>query len=157
MGKELDEFTRLLREAQKAAVRPQMVWATVKSVDWDKKRMVAIGLIDNLEYYDVLLGLGHVHKRPKQGSKCLLGVIGNHSAFTFLIEAEEVQEMLVVSNETQLTVKEEGFILKKGDESLTDVLNDFIDEVNKIVVINGTTIDVPAVTLIKQRLNTILK
>ncbi|WP_055394754.1 hypothetical protein [Flagellimonas eckloniae] len=157
MGKELDEFTRLLGEAQKSAVKPQMVWANVKEVDWDNKRMVAIGLIDELEYYDVLLGLGHIDKRPKVGSKCLLGIIGNHSAFTFLIEAEHVEEMTVVSNETELTVKEDGLVVRKANESLKDVLNDFIDEVNKIIVINGTTINKVAVTEIKQRLNTILK
>ena len=153
----LDEFVRLLKQKQKSEVQPQMVWATVKSVDWEKRTMVAIGLVDDLEYYDVLLGLGHTYKRPKQGSKCLLGVIGNHVAFTFLIEAENVEEMLVVSGQSEMTVKEEGFIIKRADQSLTQVLNDFIDEVNKIVVINGTTINVAAVNLIKERLNTILK
>ncbi|WP_228235939.1 hypothetical protein [Allomuricauda sp. M10] len=152
-----DEFVRLLKEKQKSEIQPQMVWATVKSVDWEKRTMVATGLVDDLEYYDVLLGLGNTYKKPKQGSKCLLGVIGNHSAFTFLIEAESVEEMLVVSGESEMTVKEEGFIIKRADQSLTQVLNDFIDEVNKIVVINGTTINVAAVNLIKQRLNTILK
>lgn len=153
----LDEFVRLLKEKQKSQTQPQVVWATVKTVDWEKRTMVATGLVDDLEYYDVLLGLGNTYKKPKQGSKCLLGVIGNHSAFTFLIEAESVEEMLVVSGESEMTVKEEGFIIKRADQSLTQVLNDFIDEVNKIVVINGTTINVAAVTLIKQRLNTILK
>jgi len=157
MTKKLDEFVRLLKALQKAEVKPQMVWATVKEVDWKKKQMTAIGLIDNLEYYNVLLGLGHIAKKPKVDSNCLLGVIGNHDAFTFLVEAQEVEEMVVVSDTAEMTIKNDGFIIKKGNESLTNVLNDFIDEVNKIVVINGTTINVAAVTAIKNRLNTILK
>lgn len=134
-----------------------MVMATVKSVDWPNRKMVATGLVDDLEYYDVLLGLGHVDKKPRVGSKCLLGIIGNHEAFTFLVHAAEVEEMVVVSGPTELTINEDGYRIKKGNETLAQVLNDFFDEVMKIIVVNGTTINVPAVTAIKQRLNTVLK
>lgn len=153
----IDEFIRLQKNHQKQAVKPQLVMATVKSVDWANRKMVATGLVDNLEYYDVLLGLGHVDKKPKIGSKCLLGIIGNHEAFTFLVHAEKVEEMVVVSGPTELTINEDGYKIKKGTDTLAQILDDFMVEVMKIIVVNGTSINVPAVTAIKNRLNTVLK
>lgn len=157
MGKELDEFERLFKGHLKSGVKPKMVWATVKEVDWNTKTMTVVSLVDDLEYYDVLLGIGSVYKKPTPGTKCLLGVIGNKDVATFLIEAEAVEEMAYKSDQSEFIIKEDGFVVKKGTETLIEVLNDFIDEVNKIVVIQGNTINKAAVTTIKQRLNTILK
>lgn len=157
MSKKLDEFVRLMKQGQKAMVKPQMVWAIAGDVDSEKNTMTATGLIDKLEYYDVLLGIGHITKIPKKGAACLLGIIGGHSAFTFLIEAENVTEMKIISDKTNFIINENGYLIKQDEESLTAVLNEFIDEVLKIVVINGRSVNVPALTEIKQRLNTILK
>lgn len=154
--KATDEFIRLMKEQQKSAVNPQLIWAIVKEVDWAEKTMIAEDLVDGLSYFDVLLGLGSFYRRPKVGTKCLLGILGDKVAATFLIEAEAFEESVFISGETSFTIEETGFIVKKGGESLKTILNDFIDEVNKIVVIQGRTIDVAAVTLIKQRLNTVL-
>lgn len=157
MSKKLDEFVRLMKNGQKALVKPQMVWAKAGAVDLAAKTMTAKGLVDDLEYYDVLLGLGHIHKIPNEGSLCLLGIIGNHSGFTFLIEADDVKAMQIKSNETDFIIDETGYKITKANESLTNILNDFIDEVMKIVVIEGRSINVPVVTAIKTRLNTVLK
>lgn len=156
MSKVLDEFTRLLKEQGKSHVKPQLVWANVKSVDWSKKTMIATDLIDDLDYYDVLLGIGAIYQKPKVGTKCLLGVLGNKAAATFLVEAESVEETIYKSDKTIFKIKEDGFVLEQNNESLKSVLNDFMDEVNKIVVINGNTINVASVTAIKERLNSIL-
>lgn len=152
----LDEFIRLQKEQQKGVVKPQIVWATVKSVDWEAKTMEATSLIDGLDYFDVLLGLGAVYQKPKIGSKCILGVLGNQASATFLIEASEIEETIYTRDNTVFTINETGFIIKQNNESLKTVLNDFMDEVNKIVVIYGNSINKGAVTSIKQRLNTIL-
>ena len=133
------------------------IWATVKTVDWDAKTMIAIGLVDDLEYYDVLLGIGSIARKPKVGTKCLLGVIGGKEASTFLIECEEFEEIVFQSNNTQVTISQDGTSISKGNESLISILSDWIDEVSKIVVIQGNTINVAAMQAIKQRLNTILK
>jgi hypothetical protein len=152
----LDEFIRLQKEQGKKAVKPQLVWAKVKSVNWDAKTMVATDLIDDLDYFDVLLGIGAVYQKPKVGAKCLLGVLGNKASATFLIEAEQIEETIFTNDKTVFEIKENGFVIKQNNESLKSVLNDFIDEVNKIVVIYGNTINVAKVTTIKQRLNSIL-
>jgi hypothetical protein len=152
----LEEFTRLLKAQGKAQVKPQMVWAKVKSVDWETKTMEATDFIDGLDYFDVLLGIGAVYQKPKVGSKCLLGILGNKAEATFLIAAESVIETLFIVDKTKFAIKEDGFIIQQNEESLKLVLNDFMDEVNKIVVIYGNTINTTKVTAIKQRLNSIL-
>lgn len=152
----LEEFTRLMKEQGKSAVKPQLVWAKVKEVDWESKTMTATDLVDGLDYFDVLLGIGAVYQKPKLGAKCMLGVLGNKASATFLIEAEAIEETIYISDKTKFVIKENGFVIQQNKESLKSVLNDFIDEVNKIVVIYGNTINKGAVTAIKQRLNTIL-
>ncbi len=156
MSKELDELNRLLVQRQKSAQKAHIVWATVKEVDWANRQMTATGLLDELDYYEVQLGLGSFYRKPVVGTKCLLGVIENQSAATFLIEAEAFEEGVWTSDTTQLTVKTAGVSIKRGDEQLITVLNELIDEVNKIKVIYGNTIDIAAVTAIKQRLNNVL-
>lgn len=157
MADELNEFEKLFKHHSKSGIKPQLVWAIVESVDWENKTMTVKSLLDSLEYFDVLLGIGSVYKKPVVGAKCLLGVIGNKAAATFLIEAESVKEITFKSDKSVFTIKEEGFVVKQDSENLKDVLNDFIDEVNKIVVIQGNTINQAKVTAIKQRLNQVLK
>lgn len=152
---ELDDFNKLLGQRIRELIPITTSWAIVKSVDWEKKTMTATGLIDDLDNYDVLLGIGSEYKKPKKGTKCLIGFIGN-SPNAFLIAADELEEIIYKVDESELTIKEGGFIIKQSDESLKAVFNDMIDELNKIIVINGTTINVGAMTAIKNRLNTIL-
>ncbi len=51
----------------------------------------------------------------------------------------------------------EGFKVERNGENLARILSDMIDELNKIVVVQGNTINVAAMTVIKQRLNNVLK
>ncbi|WP_155839607.1 hypothetical protein [Aquimarina latercula] len=94
---------------------------------------------------------------PKEGSPVLCGIIENNISQAVLITCSEVDSIQFIKEQTELFVDEQGFEIKRQGESLKQVLNDFIDEVNKILVINGTSINVGATTIIKQRLNKILK
>ncbi|PCI11864.1 MAG: hypothetical protein COB73_00735 [Flavobacteriaceae bacterium] len=156
MSKELDEFDRLLHQRQKEAITAQIIWAKVKSVDWDKKLMIVEGLVDGLEYFDVSLGLSSFYRKPKVGTKCRLGILENKSSASFLIDADEFEEGIFTSGDSVFTIKESGFIIKQGNESLKDIIDDMIDELNKILVIQGNTIDVAAMLAIKLRLSTVL-
>lgn len=151
----LTDFGQILSQKIKEAIPVQTVWATVKEVDWEAKTMTATGLEDDLDFFDVLLGIGDQYSKPVIGSKCLIGSISN-SPNNFFICAEQVEETVFKRGETELTIKEDGFILKQSNENLRTVFNDMIDEINKIIVINGTSINVAAMTAIKQRLNTVL-
>jgi hypothetical protein len=156
---EIDKFAETLsvREKKNRELLPAaLVWATVKSVDWSAKTMTATGQVDGLDYFKVKLGLGNLYRRPAVGSKVLLGILEKQESAAILVDAETVEELIYKSGASEFTIKEQGYIVKKGNESLKNILNDFIDEVNKIIVVNGTTINVGAVTAIKQRLNTVL-
>lgn len=151
----VSEFNQLISQRIRELIPVQTAWITVKEVDWDKKIMTATGLVDDLDYFNVLLGIGGDYKKPKVGSKCLIGIVSN-SANAFLITADEVEEIIFTSGESQLTIKKDGFIVKHANENLKSIFSDMIDEINKIIVVNGTSINVAAMTQIKQRLNSVL-
>lgn len=155
MSKELDEFIRLQKEQAKKGIKPQIVWATVKSVDWSNKTMIATSVIDGLDYFNVLIGLGDLLRKPKVGAKCLLGVIGNNVSATFLIECEAYEELVINVGQTVVRITNDGVVIKKDNESLKDVLSELITEVSKINP--STPANVPVLTTIKNRLNTILR
>lgn len=151
----LEEFNRLLGQRIRELIPITMTWATVKSVDWEQKTMTATGLSDDLDYFDVLLGIGSEVRKPKVGTKCLIALIGN-SANAILIEADQLEQFQIQVGTSKMIIKPEGIIVQKGGENLKVILNDMISEINKIIVINGTSINVPAMNAIKERLNTIL-
>ncbi|CDF80566.1 conserved hypothetical protein [Formosa agariphila KMM 3901] len=155
-GQEIQEFGNLITKTFNKNTKIQTHWAEAISVNWEDKTMVAKGTADNLEFHDVLLGVGDCFRKPKKGARCLVGTILNQEAATFLMACTDLEETVITANQTQLTVKETGFIIKQNNESLKDVLNDMIDEINKIKVIYGNTINILEMTAIKERLNTIL-
>lgn len=169
-GDNITELGAVLNERTKKLIDVQTHWCNVKSVDWDKKTMVATGLVDDLDFFDVNLGVGSIYKKPKIKTKCLIGIINNNIADAFLIECDEVEEIVFTSGESEFIIKEEGFIVKQGGESLKEVFNDLFEqknklnkEVQKIVVSIGVSPNVPALVQIatetdqiKDRLNTIL-
>jgi hypothetical protein len=169
-GDNITELGVVLDERTKKLIDVQTHWCNVKSVDWDKKTMVATGLVDDLDFFDVNLGVGSIYKKPKVKTKCLIGIINNNIADAFLIECDEIQEIVFTSGESEFIIKEEGFIVKQGGESLKEVFNDLFEqknklneEVQKIVVSIGVSPNVPALVQIatetdqiKDRLNNIL-
>jgi hypothetical protein len=169
MSDKLAEFASLIKKKAKGQVPIQTEWVTVKEVDWEAKSMTATGNENDLDYYDVDLGLGSVCKKPKVGTTALIGTIHNTAA-AYMIDCEEFEELFIKSGESEFTIKQEGFIVKHGNESLKTVLNDLIAEKNKlnkqlqlVVVSAGVSPNVPALQQIeqetesvKQRLNAIL-
>lgn len=170
MAKNINRLGSVLTDFTKRLIEVQTHWCIAKSVDWEKKTMTATGLVDDLDFFDVNLGVGHLYRKPKLGTRCLIGIVNNNSADAFMIDCDEVVEMIIKSGQSVQTIKESGFIIKKGDESLKEVLNDLINEINKlndevakVVVSIGVTPNVPVLEQIKEetisvkaRLNTIL-
>ena len=162
MSKEFDEFDRLMKEHSKKSIQDAQVWVIVKSVDWDDRTMTATSVVDDLDYYDVQLGLGSYYRKPKVGTRCLLGLPNSQNAATFLIEAEAFEEAVFTSADSVLTIKESGFVFQKGDLSLKEQLDDLIGEINKlnremqkVVVSIGTTPNVVVLKQIEQATNAI--
>lgn len=66
MSGELSKFGQMIGQMISERAEIQTAWVTVKSVDWEDKTMIATGLIDDLDYFDVLLGLQAQYKNLKQ-------------------------------------------------------------------------------------------
>lgn len=157
LNDQISEFMQLQEKRQREILTPGCVWAVVKTVDWDKKTMVAQGVQDDLEYYDVQLGLGSFYRKPVVGSTVMLGVPELQGNETFLIECEDFEEALYVSGDLRFSMlKNNGYKIERGGENLGKVLEEFMEECRKIVVVNGNTINQVAVAELKTRLKTIL-
>lgn len=110
------EFVELLGKKAKEGIPIQTVWAVCKSVDWNAKKMVATGLVDNLDYQDIILGNGFEFKRPVVGASCLLGIIQNNAAMTYLIDANEIDEFLIIDKTGFKLHLKEGKLSLNGEQ-----------------------------------------
>ena len=108
LDKKLEGLRESIRKMILDNVPVQAVWAICKQVDWESKTMVAIGTGDQLEYHDVLLGLDVLYKKPKSGTKCLLGIIENNGAQAFLITCDELDELLFQTSDADLKLQISG-------------------------------------------------
>lgn len=136
----LGKLKQTLSEMGKNSIPVSVVWANAKSIDWEQKEMTAIGTLDDLPYYHVLLGLGSKYVKPKEGTKCLLGIVQNNSAATFLIDCEEVEEYENTFSD-KCTLKDDSFrlvieggklLLENNEESLATLLSDTIDAILEV-------------------------
>ena len=133
----LDKLKQTLSELQKNNTPTQTVWAEVKEVDWEEKTMTVLGIDDELEYYDVLLGLGSVDVKPKVGSNCLIGFINNSETLPFLIMADEVEEIDIKTQfKVQLNISDKGIIIEAMDKPIE------INSNNSTVSLSSSGIDI---------------
>lgn len=159
---EIAQFKKNMNAMAAGHVKVQTVWARVKSVDWDEKKMVATGVRDDLDYDDVLLGLGNVYTKPKVDTICLLGIIENQEAHTFLISADEVDETITTVGQSILTVTPEGFKIERNGETLKSILSDLLEACQIATYTNGagttgTANNVATFIAIKNRIPNLLK
>ena len=97
---------------------------------------------------------------PAVDSVVLVQRLGNKGEL-FIIMYSEVEEVLIQVDTTVLDIKN-GFVIKKGNESLKKLMNDLIAEVKKIVVPtnvgpSGTPLNNAAFDAINTRVNNLLK
>tara|TARA_R110002051_G_scaffold297564_2_gene363984 strand:+ start:37718 stop:38185 length:468 start_codon:yes stop_codon:yes gene_type:complete len=117
---------------------------------------------DTTDYFEVSFNAlvenknDRIQLTPKLNSKVVLGVFPNGKD-AVLLSYSEVEKVYLKIESTEFEADADGYSVKRNNEDLKTVLNDYIDEVNKIIVVNGTTINVAATTEIKERLNQILK
>lgn len=119
MGTEaVDEFYKLFKKHLDNNKQAQIRLATCKEVDWEEKTMTAVGISDNLEYYDVSLGLGYKFIKPKVETDCIIGILEGEECVTFLIDAMEVEEIIINEGKN-------GGLIKI--QELTDKVNELVD------------------------------
>lgn len=134
-GRNIQEFKKILQGQTKEMIEVQTHWVVTKSVDWDTKRMVATGLLDGLDFSNVLLGLGSVYLKPTPKSKCLIGLINNNPASAFLIEAEEIEAVEINDKAGFKTVLNNGKLLVKNEQvSFFSIMTDLADLLKQLKV-----------------------
>ena len=152
-----------LQDAFRNLVGRKVETFTAIVIKIDKQKGVCTVSDGELEYTDVRLA-SVINDResmfyifPLKGSSVLVSPI-NEDIHQLYVEAySEVENWQVKVGNTKIDFDAAGIIIEGNGESLKKVLNDYIDEVNKIIVVNGTSINVAATTAIKTRLNKILK
>ena len=154
------EIQRGLKELTKVA--EGITSAEVLSINKTDKTIV-IKTIDGLEIPDVRLrsvikDSDAFVMYPTKGSSVLVSPFGNQSAGLYkVVGVEQIDGLEGKIGTVEFEVDADGYKIKRGTENLKTVINDLIAEVSKIIVIQGTTINVAAMSLINDRVNKILK
>lgn len=158
----LDKLNKAVTDKIKSFVSVQTIWVEADEIDWEEKTMTAIGISDDLPYYDILLGLDSILIKPKKGATCLIGLIDNNPTTPFLIWANETEEYSIKVENTELKM-DNGFLLKKENETLAKLMTDLLQEIQKmkfLTVSGGPTtrlINQPKFKEIENRFKELLK
>ena len=88
-----EQLRDALEKWREGARQAQLRWVTVDKVDKENKAMDVTGVIDQLEYYDVQLGMGALCIYPKPGTTCLVGIIEGQETDAFLISGAEWRDI----------------------------------------------------------------
>ena len=158
----LDKLNKSVTDKIKSFVSVQTIWVEADEIDWEEKTMTAISVSDDLPYYDILLGLDSILIRPKKGATCLIGLIDNNPTTPFLIWANETEEYSIKVENTELKM-DNGFLLKKENETLAKLMTDLLQEIQKmkfLTVSGGPTtrlINQPKFKEIENRFKELLK
>lgn len=148
MGKELDELVSVLGRENKRSQTMSIQWAKVISVNWNERTCDAKGISDDLEFYDILIGVGSVDVKPKVGSLILIGMINNDETTSFLISAEEIDMIEIKAKNCELTI-DDGFLLRKENETLQKLMVDLLQEIQKMKFTTNTGSTITLVNKLK--------
>ncbi len=86
---------------------------------------------------------------PKTGSTVIVGFINDKLEKPFVLAVQELRgDCAFVIND--------GFLLRRGDDSLAKCMDDLISEILKVRVINGVTPDIVKLTAIQNRFQNLL-
>ena len=107
----------------------QLRWCTARSVDKEKRIMDAMGEADELEYFDIQLGMGAVNIYPKVGSLCLIAIVEGQETDAYLVSAAEVDGMELTAETITLNGGQTGGLVLV--EKLTEKLNAIVEAFNK--------------------------
>ena len=94
---------------------------------------------------------------PADGSSVIYAIIDNQDTEAVMLMCSEVDRVIYEVGTMKYELDENGHLIQAGNEKLSTALTDFIDEVAKVIVINGRSPDVPALLKIKNRINKILR
>jgi hypothetical protein len=116
-GSNIAAFKSLLTKNTDAAIPMVMRRVVVKEVNWEEKTMTATDLIDDLDHFDIRLGIGAMYRRPTVGSLAIIAIIGKETVDTILMECASIDQLEVTDqtgfkvdlNEGKMTVNGDAF------------------------------------------------
>ena len=142
--------------------RPALFRAVVKEVkEGSDLCTVEIG---DLELSDVRLRAIKKDKEkdtllitPKKGSIVLLADMSDGEMCDLAVVAHsEVVETLLKIEKLEFKTHKKGFFISNNDENLGKIIHDFIEELIKVIVVQGRTPDIPELKNIQKRLAKVL-
>jgi len=158
----MNEAARIKKLIQNIAdhERPALFSAKVKSVSGDTCT-VQIG---KLELTDVRLRAicngksDTLRITPKEGSIVLLADLSDGGMRDLVvIQYSEIDEVFIKIDETEFKMNKDGYAMNRNGESLKKILLEFIGEVKNIFVVQGTTPNIPNLTILENNVKTLLK
>src|ERR1035437_5224092 len=132
---EADEFAMLFKRHLNGSMQAHIRWVTCQSVDWDAKTMIAVGISDDLEYYDISLGFGSLIVKPTLNTDCLIAILEGQESVTWVLHASEVDAMVFNGGEN------DGLTNTTELKTQLDKTNELLQAV--ITVLTGSPIPEP--------------
>jgi len=120
-----------IREAINKTIKEKIpittFWGEVKKVG--EKNCKVKNILNELDYEEVLMGLGDMIIVPKENSKVLCGMINNQSC-AFLIYAEEIEKVLLNGNEITFKSNKINLGSTNGEKAVRgESLNSLLQEI----------------------------
>lgn len=157
-----ERFIEAVSRIVESGLPHQLVTGSVKSVDQgndtctverdDAPKLFKVRLnavIDDITNKTVVY--------PAVGSKVLCAIIGNDSKEATIIKYSKIESVIIKIGTTDYLIDASGYQIKRGNNNLKQLLNDFITEVQSIIVVQGTSPNIPALEAIKTKINQVLQ
>lgn len=93
---------------------------------------------------------------PAVGSNVLVAKIENSEEY-IVIAVDEISDIIYVIDDVQYEISADGFLIKKGDDTLKDALVTFIEAVEAIIVMQGRNPDRIKLSEAKNKIQNILR
>lgn len=93
---------------------------------------------------------------PAVGSEVVFAKVRGEQDY-ILLKVSELDKVIAEIETTSLTITKDGYEIKRGEETLQKILFDFVGELIKVIVVQGTSPNIPALKLIQKRIMQLLK
>ena len=154
-----EAFNQAIQQIIKANEKMIIVSGIVKEVRADAIDVTRKSMPDiiDVRFNAVLNGVSNKFKIvPKVGTAVLCGIIESDISEAVLLTCGEVDKVEITIDTLQFELSNAGVNIKNQNENLKTVINDLIDELDKIKIIYGNDINHLQLASIKTRINKIL-
>lgn len=136
-----------------------IITAEVKGVNSDDTIIAELStglVLDDVRLKSVITTGDKIVILPAIGSLVQIAAIENSNEY-IVLATEAITKVNIKIGQTEFIQDANTFTFKKGSDSLAKIIGEVIDEINKVVVMVGTSPNVSALTAIKTRLNQLMQ